>query len=225
MIRFLRLLFPKPEVDFALLAFLQLFSLWNDIGWLAMASKALLMPCLLFWVWPFTANKGWLRLAMLASWLGDIWLLWGDKPAFFMLGLGSFLVAQLAYAYAFLQADNKNPGLLRQKPWLSLPVWTVAVFIFIYLHPYLGAMMLPVAIYVVAISLMVLSAINRAGFVSKGSLVLVLAVISFLLSDALLAIDKFVQPIPRASLWIMLSYMLAQFGIARSYWLAEGKQG
>lgn len=215
MIRFLRLLFPKPEVDFALLAFLQLFALWNDIGWLVMASKALLMPCLLFWVWPFTANKGWLRLAMLASWLGDIWLLWGDKPAFFMLGLGSFLVAQLAYAKQFW------PGIqvLRKHVIRLLPLLFIAVFLLVKLWPHLADLRWYVFIYVLAIVTMASSALLQAR--GKIGIYLWIGASMFMLSDALLAWEKFVAPFPLANFWIMFSYMAAQW--AFSAWVVKSR--
>lgn len=215
MIRFLRLLFPKPEVDFALLAFLQLFALWNDIGWLAMTSKALLMPCLLFWVWPFTANKPWFRLAMLASWLGDVWLLWGEQPAFFMLGLGSFLVAQLAYAKQFW------PGIqaLRKHAWRLLPVIFVSVYLLVQLWPQLADLRWYVLIYVLAIATMASSALLQA--TGKTGAYLWIGATMFMLSDALLAWEKFVEPFPLASFWIMFSYMTAQWAL--SAWMVRSR--
>jgi uncharacterized membrane protein YhhN len=38
---------------------------------------------------------------------------------------------------------------------------------------------------------------------------------SFLLSDALLAINKFVAPIPMAGFWVMLTYITAQYLIVK----------
>jgi uncharacterized membrane protein YhhN len=218
--QFLRKLIPRPDVDFLIVALAHLFALWNDYLFFSQATKAMLLPLLLFWMWPLTAKLPWLRFALVASWLGDLLLLKGEDEMFFMFGLGSFLMAQLAYAYAFSRSSDNKKGLLRQKPYLVLPVLVLAVAIYMYLQPHLGELFVPVSIYVMAITAMVLSAINRRGLAPKGSGVLIAAVFSFMLSDTLLAVDKFVVHIPYASVWIMLSYCLAQFGIARSYWLA-----
>jgi uncharacterized membrane protein YhhN len=63
---------------------------------------------------------------------------------------------------------------------------------------------------------MVLSAVNRLNRSGEkaGSWVL-LGAMSFLLSDALLAINKFVAPIPMAGLWVMLTYITAQYLIVK----------
>ncbi len=212
--------FKVTEKDFLVIGVIHLFLLWRGLdGAVVMATKSVLLPILLIWTWPVTTKQPWLRVAMLASWLGDVLLLKENDALFFMLGLGAFLVAQLSYGTAFLKSDSATPGLLRQKPLLALPVLVLAGAFFVYLYSYLGEMLLPVAIYVCAISFMVLSAINRRAFDSKGSNVLIVAVLSFMLSDTLLAINKFVLPIPHASVWIMLTYMMAQYGIAQSYWL------
>lgn len=217
--------FKVTEKDFLVIGVIHLFLLWRGLdGAVVMVTKSFLLPILLLWTWPVTTKQPWLRVAMLASWLGDVLLLKDENELFFMLGLGAFLLAQLAYGTAFLKSAGTTPGLLRQKPLLALPVLVLAAAIFVYLYPYLGDMLLPVGIYVCAITFMVLSAINRRGFEQQGSTVLITAVFSFMLSDALLAVNKFVLPIPHASVWIMLTYMMAQYGIAQGCWLAVKQQ-
>lgn len=211
---------PSTDKDYLVFAIVHLVMLWQGHELIANVSKSLLLPTLLIWVWPISSKLPWLRLGIFASWVGDVLLLKGEDELFFMLGLGSFLIAQIAYGYTFLKTESNKQGLLRQKPLLALPVLILAVAIYAYLYPNLGEMLLPVSIYVLAITFMVLSAINRRGFESKGSTVLIIAVFSFMLSDTLLAVNKFVVEIPRASVWIMLTYILAQYGIARSYRLA-----
>jgi uncharacterized membrane protein YhhN len=80
----------------------------------------------------------------------------------------------------------------------------------------LGDLKLPVTIYVGAISLMVLSALHF-GNQQPGRLWLVLGASCFMLSDALLAINKFAAPIPLAGFWIMLTYGTAQYGLVRGF--------
>jgi len=77
-------------------------------------------------------------------------------------------------------------------------------------------MSIPVSIYVLAISSMVLSAVNRLQWAGEKSGPWVLmGALSFLLSDALLAVNKFVDPVPLAGLWIMLTYITAQYLIVK----------
>lgn len=216
----LRKLIIPTDKDFLVFALLHLFALWEGSEVVARVTKTLLLPILLIWTWPISSKLPWLRLAIFASWVGDVLLLKGEEELFFMLGLGSFLIAQIAYGYTFLKSDSNQKGLLREKPLLALAVLLLAVVIYVYLYPFLGEMLIPVSIYVCAITFMVLSAINRRGFESKGSTVLIIAVFSFMLSDTLLAVNKFAVEIPRASVWIMLTYIMAQYGIAQSYWLA-----
>lgn len=211
---------PTTDKDYLVFALVHLVMLWQGHELIANISKSLLLPTLLIWTWPISGKLPWLRVAIIASWLGDVLLLKGDEELFFMLGLGSFLIAQIAYGYTFLKTDGNKKGLLHKKPLYALPVVVLAVAIYVFLYPYLGEMLIPVSIYVCAISFMVLSAINRRGFERKGSTVLIIAVFSFMLSDTLLAVNKFVVEIPRASVWIMLTYIMAQYGIAKSYWLA-----
>ncbi len=210
----------KPEFReflFLLTAFLHLTALLGDLEVVVMVTKVLLMPLLIWWVWPFTSGRGFLRFAMFASWLGDVLLIRSEEPLFFMTGLGSFLLAQLSYATAFTKAETPKKGLLQIKPWLALPVLLIAVLIYGYISPSLGELRIPVSVYVGAITAMMLSAIHRRTRVPSGNTVLIFAALSFMVSDALLAVNKFVVPLPYASFWIMLTYILAQYGIAKSW--------
>ena len=68
-----------------------------------------------------------------------------------------------------------------------------------------------VSAYVVVIALMAAQAIGRATRLRDGqAMAVALGACLFLLSDSLLAIDKFVTPLPLAGLWILSSYYAAQ---------------
>ena len=59
-------------------------------------------------------------------------------------------------------------------------------------------------------------AINRYGKVNDKSFKLILVgAILFTMSDSLLALNKFLQPIPLAGVWIMASYAAAQYYITK----------
>jgi uncharacterized membrane protein YhhN len=82
------------------------------------------------------------------------------------------------------------------------------------LYPVLGDLKIPVMVYALVLTVMVLQSIFRYGFTSSASFWNVcIGALFFLASDSLLAINKFLQPLPSASLLIMVTYMVAQYSI------------
>jgi uncharacterized membrane protein YhhN len=78
-----------------------------------------------------------------------------------------------------------------------------------------AAMQLPVAVYALAITAMVGSVTNLQGLIDASIFRPLLAgVLLFLLSDTLIAVNKFLTPLPLAGLAIMATYLLAQYLIA-----------
>jgi uncharacterized membrane protein YhhN len=59
-------------------------------------------------------------------------------------------------------------------------------------------------------------ALNRKGRVNKRSFQLVfIGSLLFVISDSMIAVDKFYGEIPQAGFWIMLTYISAQYLIMR----------
>jgi uncharacterized membrane protein YhhN len=74
-----------------------------------------------------------------------------------------------------------------------------------------------VAAYVSVIALMAAQAIGRATVQrDAASTAVAIGACVFMLSDSLIAINRFVQPLPLASLWVLSTYYLAQILIARN---------
>jgi len=143
----------------------------------------------------------WLVAALAFSLLGDVFLM---LPAdLFLAGLGAFLVAHLAYVGAF--AGPVVPRLV----WLAVVVGVLAPVAARILRAVPDrALRAPVAVYSLAISLMVASAVASASTVAITGAVL------FLVSDMLIAWNRFVQPRPWAPLAIIVTYHLGQLGLA-----------
>jgi len=121
----------------------------------------------------------------------------------FIYGVGAFLLAQLSYATLFARHWK---GLNQRWP-LSLGL-LVYIFLMAYiLLPNLGDLQLPVIAYLIAISFMGLMAI-QSDYPLRWA---VLGALVFISSDSLIAIDKFLHPIPGRSYWIMLTYYGAQW--------------
>ena len=83
------------------------------------------------------------------------------------------------------------------------------------------ALRVPVAAYVLVIALMAAQAMGRATVLRSGpALRVALGAGCFMLSDALLATDRFVTPLPLAPVWVLSTYYAAQVLIV-SGWLAH----
>jgi len=147
-----------------------------------------------------------LILAALAlSALGDV-LLALDFPNQFVFGLGAFLLAQLTYAGNFLRAADFRC----RRFWLrGLPVIVAALLLARLLLPAAGALALPVLVYLLAIVAMALCAAAHRG----DSALLFAGAATFMASDTLIALNKFIVPLPLAGTAIMLTYYGAQLGI------------
>lgn len=149
-------------------------------------------------------------IGLLFSLAGDIFLMLpADR---FLAGLVSFLFAHLCYISAFAAVM-----MTRDLSWWGAPVIFTAGGIYLVLRPNLGAMQLPVLLYMAVISLMAWLAITM--FVQWGegwALSAAVGAILFVLSDATLALNHFRRRFWYAQLLVLGSYYLAQWLIALS---------
>jgi len=149
----------------------------------------------------------WLLVAaLLASMAGDILLMLPGN--LFIPGLAAFMLAHLFYITLFRQQQAWFPN--RQALVLALAVGGSMLAL---LWGNLGGGLLKAAVsaYVLVISLMAAQAIGRATTLQDKSATLVaVGACVFMLSDTLIAINRFLMPVPLASLWILATYYLAQ---------------
>jgi uncharacterized membrane protein YhhN len=148
--------------------------------------------------------RAWLVAALVLSTLGDVFLLRDDATSF-QLGLGSFLLAHVAYVVAFLLEGVHGAG---------LAVGAVAALAIVATlgRTVVGAarrgdepaLAPPVAVYVLVISTMVATAVGTHDPRAMGGAGL------FAFSDALIAWDRFVARRSWAPVAIILTYHLAQ---------------
>lgn len=189
-------------------------------------TKPLLMPVLGLWLFFSTARHapGFLRRTMLAglafSTIGDTLLLFAGGPSgalFFLLGLGAFLFAHLCYIGGYHSIASYKHGYVRLKPVIIVPFALFLCGFLWYLAPGMPhGMGGPVNAYALVISVMALSACNTRNKVNDRIFVsLVAGALLFMLSDSLIAVNKFKTAIPGASLWIMSTYLAGQYLIIR----------
>jgi len=153
-----------------------------------------------------------LMAALAASLAGDVFLMLPGN--YFIPGLASFLVAHLFYIALFRQGVPWFPS---RRALLG----TLAIGSVMYAWVWGGladpVLQVAVAAYVSVIALMVAQAIGRAATVRDAAAKAVgLGACVFMLSDALIAINRFVQPLPLVSLWVLASYYTAQILIVHN---------
>lgn len=156
-------------------------------------------------------TKRLMLLALTMSLIGDVFLMFDEiSPNYFIAGLLSFLLAHLFYILVFIDKRNN-----KQRPLVFFAILIFYTFGLLYLlRNGLGAMLIPVIVYVFAILSMAITASLRKGKVSPFSYNLVLiGALLFLISDSFVAINKFYSDIPSEHLIIMSTYSIAQYCI------------
>ena len=156
---------------------------------------------------PLTFYQKAILIGLIFSTIGDIFLIKQDR--FFVQGLVSFLLGHICYIIAFWTSPNSISGLFYA---------VYVVFFLSILWKHLGKLQFPVVFYSLvlavmswmAVSLYLESQNNKTLFAFFGSIV-------FIVSDSLLAFNKFKTPFRLAHLWILATYFLAQWLIALSF--------
>lgn len=180
--------------------------------------KPFLVPFLFFAVQRSESfvSKKWLLAALLFSWIGDCVLLFADLgELFFIVGLVAFLIAHILFIILFMKINTVKRNLNTPVFWVGILSITIYLAkILSVLLPTLGNLKIPVSIYALTISVMLVTAL-RGVFMwqNKSKYAVLIGAIFFVTSDSILAIDKFYKPISLATFWIMLTYLIAQFCI------------
>ncbi|MGE8361355.1 lysoplasmalogenase [Pseudomonas sp.] len=185
-----------------------------DLPWLSLVTKGI--PVIVLWWWLRRAADGlyrrWIGIGLLCSLAGDLLLDWpGDL---FVPGLAAFLLAHLAYLRAYL-SDCREPAIAAL---LGAAVVGASMFA-VLATAGLGGLLIPVALYALAISAMLWRALARlghAGLTRQSTVLAAAGGASFVLSDSLIGIDRFVAPFDAAPYAIMFTYWLGQWAITAS---------
>lgn len=183
-------------------------------------SKPLILPFLFLYFYSEINTvqsplKKWVYLALFFSWCGDVLLMFqGKNELFFLLGLSAFLLAHIFYIlfFHFVRLREKIAG----NAWFLLAVIIYYSVLMIWLSPFLGQFTIPVRVYGVVISIMLMMAMHMTALRAKKTGWLMLAGAAlFVLSDSVLAVNKFYQAFDAAGLVIMLTYGAAQLYIVK----------
>lgn len=145
-------------------------------------------------------------MGLVFSTIGDVFLI-RDKQ-YFVQGLISFLIGHICYIVAFWTSPNLPSGVF----YLAYIVFFLSI-----LWKHLGSLKIPVLFYATAIALMSWMALSRTiENHNHHTFHAFLGSIMFVISDSLLAYNKFKSPIPLSAIWVLGTYFLAQWLIALS---------
>ena len=159
---------------------------------------------------------------LIFSLIGDVFLMF---DGYFIQGLAAFLIAHLCYIYAFLPEASR----FFSKKEFYLPSIAILVYAYFFLMQILPNIAeplqkVPITVYGLTISGMLLTVLHRWNNVSKNSFWFVLVGATlFVLSDSLIAVSKFVAPFPMSGILIMATYGIGQYLIVEGF-LCDAKR-
>jgi uncharacterized membrane protein YhhN len=162
---------------------------------------------------PSTVYDAWIVTGLLLSAVGDVALISRERPGF-LGGLVAFLLGHVAYVAAFVARGTAS----MPDPSAAGLIAASGLGIFLYLRPHVGRMLVPVAAYMLVISVMLAAAWSVAAAEPDGiGRQLALAALLFYLSDITVARDRFVTGARFANRLVGLPlYYAAQFLFAFS---------
>jgi uncharacterized membrane protein YhhN len=158
-----------------------------------------------------TTYGSWLLAALIFCMVGDLFLM-PENESSFLTGLTAFLIGHVLFAVAFLQLPGSTAGLVVS----SVPALVLLYVVWRWLTPHVNReMKLPVTLYIIIITAMLLCAGLTAGH--PAALLIIGGAWGFAFSDLAVARGQFVQPGSRINgLWGTPLYFLSQMVLACS---------
>ncbi|MDX9851460.1 MAG: lysoplasmalogenase [Anaerolineaceae bacterium] len=189
--------------------------------WMRVVTKPL---SLILLIMIFTLLGGWVSpgywfgAGLVFSLAGDVFLLLRSR--FFIAGLLSFLAAHILYIIGF------SYGAIQLNGWGVIPLFLVIGLVIVAYPRIIGGirrrlehkkLWLPVALYMLTITMMFLSAMLtwfRDQWSTEAALLVSVGALLFTISDSVLATGRFLRPVPYGNFLVMFTYHLGQLGIA-----------
>lgn len=154
--------------------------------------------------------KAFVLVGLLFSLAGDVFLMLPSEQ--FVAGLGSFLIAHVFYILAFV---TESEAAILWVPLIPLLIFSGGMIAILWLH--LGNMKGPVLAYMLVIVIMSWMALSRWMGTDNNSAALAgIGATLFLISDSLLALNRFRKPFAAAQFLVLSTYFAAQTLIALS---------
>ncbi|MHA1670954.1 MAG: lysoplasmalogenase [Promethearchaeota archaeon] len=206
---------------FFIVSVIEVFSEYKDNTKIEFSTKPLLMPLLiLFYIFGVIegasiARIDWLVVvALIGGWAGDVLLMQKDQEKWFLFGMVAFLINQIFYIISFFLSISNITNFNTWGFYFLGPVLLILIFMVPRFINKAGEMKIPVLVYLIAILVMHFAAILRlAEFQGLPFVLVYVGSISFIFSDATIAVNKWDKEIPQGKPIIMTTYLLAQFYI------------
>jgi uncharacterized membrane protein YhhN len=152
----------------------------------------------------------WMFAGLFLCMLGDLCLM-GENDKWFLAGLIAFLCGHLVYAATFVQLAVNIPWLVAS----TIPALLLVFFVLRWLLPHVEAdMKIPVSIYTIVISAMLVCAGGTAG--TSAAFLIVIGAWGFAMSDIAVARQQFVHKSKLNRIWGTPLYFLSQMILATS---------
>ncbi len=211
----------KSLLPFVVLSLIHLIGQFFEAPMIHDGTKPLLIPALAFFFWKEcmkTPLNKFIYWALFFSWLGDCFLIFVPMNGlFFMLGLGGFLIAQIVYIIININFVEEGQSRLVFK-WPALLFIVYGMGFFAFIIDDLGALTLPVSIYCAVITLMGITALGRYGRAeNQGVFFAILGASLFIISDSVIALNKFSSPVEWSGPIVMTTYLAAQYFLVLGY--------
>lgn len=177
-------------------------------------SKPLIVTSLLIWYLAYTHTcfsplKKWIILALIFCTAGDTLLMFdGKNDLFFLLGLVAFLLGHLFFIIAFVEIKRENHKPLKW-PYILLPM-LYFIAIMAILLPKAANLQVAISIYALVIVAMLIFALHLIDL-QKGGKAIAFGAMFFVISDSLLAINKFAFSLNDKGFSVMITYCTAVF--------------
>ena len=210
------------QIVFWIIAAADIIGIAANIPLLYYAAKPLLLPTLIILLASATGEvpgKKIMLVALFFSWMGDVLLMFESRHAlFFIFGLVCFLTTHILYIIYFISNSSEKISLLKKYPLLIALVAVYGVSLVWLLFPHLAGLKIPVMVYAAVICTMLLCSLHIFYKVTgPANMLYVSGALFFVMSDSLLAVNKFYQPLAYAGVFIMLTYCLAQYLIVHGF--------
>jgi len=153
-----------------------------------------------------------LIIGLLFSAAGDV-TLDIDRKKLFILGLIFFLLAHVFYIIAF----SRNFQIQKSRFFIAAILIVYALIIGFLLRNIPGKRLVPVMVYLLVITIMAVT----ASFISTEWKIIFCGALIFMISDTVIAINKFLIPIPNSTVFNISIYYIAQFIIVTGFVLRE----
>jgi len=137
------------------------------------------------------AYSVYLLVGLIFCLIGDVCLALPSERVF-KVGLVTFLIGHIFYIFSF-------STLIQIPHWISIGLFIflgMSAFIFFWLRPHLKSMLIPISLYIVIITIMVIGAwavFWKSSFQISGRALILAGALCFYFSDVFVARDKFIK--------------------------------